>query len=80
MGYPIMPGIPDVYIEANFRGHKAPPGMYTLELKVGESKVTTIGEIREMPGYETKPGQYEAHNSFMIDLETRNAHPDQQAV
>lgn len=25
MGYPIMPGVPNVYIEASFRGHKAPP-------------------------------------------------------
>ncbi|MCE2613764.1 glycosyl hydrolase [Flavobacteriaceae bacterium D16] len=69
MGYPIMPGIPDVYIEANFRGHKAAPGMYTLELTLGESKVTTRAEIKAMPGFQTKPGQYDTYNSFMIDLE-----------
>ncbi|KAG1652332.1 hypothetical protein GQR58_026417 [Nymphon striatum] len=27
-----MPGIPNTYIEADFRGHKAPPGKYTLRL------------------------------------------------
>ena len=70
MGYPIMPGIPDVYIEANFRGHRAAPGMYTMELKVGESMVSTMAEIKEMPDYETKPGQYEEYNSFMISMES----------
>ncbi len=69
MGYPIMPGIPDVYIEANFRGHKAPPGTYSLELTVGDKTVSTTGEIREMPGFETQTGQYEAYNTFMTALE-----------
>lgn len=70
MGYPIMPGIPDVYIEANFRGHRAPPGNYTLELSAGGKTVSTMGEIKELPGFETKPGQYEEHNRFMIALES----------
>ncbi|MBT8210487.1 MAG: glycosyl hydrolase, partial [Eudoraea sp.] len=70
LGYPIMPGIPDVYIEANFRGHKAPPGTYTLELAAGNKTVSTTGEIREMPGFETKPGQYEAYDKFMSALES----------
>ena len=30
----IMPGIPDAYIEASFRGHKAIPGEYSATLKV----------------------------------------------
>ena len=69
LGHPIMPGIPDVYIEANFRGHKAPPGSYNLELKAGDKSASTTGEIREMPGFETKAGQYETHNAFMSALE-----------
>ena len=70
LGHPIMPGIPNVYIEANFRGHKAPPGKYTLELSAGGKTVSTTGEILEMPGFETKSGQYEAYNSFMSALES----------
>ena len=68
-GYPIMPGVPDVYIEANFRGHMAPPGKYTLQLSLGGDTVTATGEIREMPGFETQTGQYEEYNSFMLAME-----------
>ena len=69
MGYPIMPGVPDVYIEANFRGHKAPPGKYSLELTHGGNTVAATGQILEMPGFETKAGQYEEYNTFMTGME-----------
>ncbi len=69
MGHAIMPGVPNTYIEANYRGHRAIPGTYTLTLTVGDKTVKTTGEIKEVPTYETKPGQYEAFDAFMTATE-----------
>ncbi len=70
MGYPIMPGIPNTYIEANFRGHKAPPGNYVFRLSVNNKEVVKEGRILETPGFETAPGQYEAYDLFMVEMES----------
>ncbi|WP_405385026.1 VPS10 domain-containing protein [Maribacter sp. LLG6340-A2] len=69
MKYPIMPGVPDVYIEAGFSGHKVSPGTYTFTLKVDGQTVSTTGLIKEVPTYETKPGQYEEFDAFMTNAE-----------
>ncbi|WP_297793738.1 glycosyl hydrolase [uncultured Eudoraea sp.] len=69
MRYPIMPGIPGTYIEANFRGHKVPPGTYTLKLKLGEKSVSTKARIIETLGFETRAGQYEEYDAFMREME-----------
>ena len=71
MGHFIMPSIPDVYIEANFRGHKAPPGTYTIQLKANGKTVGTQGKIISMPTFEIKEGQYEAYDKIMIDMEQK---------
>ena len=67
--YPIMPGVPGVYIEANYRGHRVGPGTYSLTLKTGGNSVTTQAVIKENPQYETKPGQYEEYDAFMTEME-----------
>lgn len=71
MRYPIMPGIPNTYIEADFRGHVAPPGSYTVNLKVGGEMVGTVGKIMAVPIYETKTGQYETYDVFMSEMEQK---------
>jgi len=68
--YPIMSGIPDAYIEANFRGHRTIPGTYKLTLKVGDKVVTTDAVIKENPLYDTKPGQYEEYDNMMKTMES----------
>lgn len=65
----IMPGIPDVYIEANFEGHVVPPGTYSLRLKADGKTVTTTGNIVQMPGFTTTESQYEKYDSFMTEME-----------
>jgi photosystem II stability/assembly factor-like uncharacterized protein len=70
MRYPIMPGIPDTYIEASFRGHRTPPGTYKLTLKVGESSVSRDAVIVENPQYEVSLGQYQEYDTLMKDAET----------
>jgi len=69
MRYPIMSGIPDTYIEASFRGHKAAPGSYTLALSVNGKRLTTIATIIENPEYETEEGQYKTYDDFMKIME-----------
>ncbi len=69
LGYPIIPGIPNVYIEAGFRGHMAPPGKYNLTLKVNGASACAEGEIKEVPLYETSPGQYQAFDQIMTEME-----------
>ncbi len=71
MGYPIMASVPNVYMEAGFRGHKAPPGTYNITLKVNGESVSKEGEIKEIPLYETKPGQYEAFDKLMTEMEEK---------
>ena len=70
MGHAIMPGVDDTYIEANYRGHRAIPGTYAISLKVGDQVLETKGVIKEVPMYETKPGQYEAYDTFMTETES----------
>jgi len=69
MSYPIMPGVPNVYIEANYRGHKAPPGNYSIQLKVGNKVVSTNAIINENPQYKTADGQYKIYDVFMKTME-----------
>ncbi|WP_422354254.1 VPS10 domain-containing protein [Roseivirga pacifica] len=68
--HPIMPGVPNVYIEASYSGHKVSPGTYTLRLKVEDQVLETTATIKENPLYETKPGQYETYDAFMTEMET----------
>ena len=69
MGHAIMPGADNTYIEGNYRGHRAIPGTYTISLKVGDEVLETKGTIKEVPSYETKPGQYETFDTFMTETE-----------
>lgn len=71
MKYPLLPGIPNVYMEARFRGHTAPPGNYALKLKVNDEVVTTAGTIIEVSTYQTKSGQYEEYDAFMTEMEQK---------
>ena len=69
MKYPIMTGIPNVYMEANFRGHVVPPGDYILKLKTSKETVEATGTILEIPTYKTSPGQYKAYDELMTAME-----------
>ncbi len=69
MGHAIMPGVDNTYIEANYRGHRAIPGTYTISLKVGDKTLKTKGTIKEMPRYKIESNKYEAYDVFMTETE-----------
>ena len=69
MRYPTMIGIPNVYYEANFSGHKAIPGKYNITLKSGEQQVSTTAEIVANPLYNTDTKTYQDYHALMSQME-----------
>ena len=64
-----MPGVPGVYVEANYRGHVASPGRYRLTLKAGGQTVTTDASILPNPLYTTNAATYAEYDAFMTEME-----------
>jgi photosystem II stability/assembly factor-like uncharacterized protein len=69
MRHSTMPGVPEVYIESSYRGHKAIPGKYSITLKMGDKKVVTDAEILANPTYPTTAALYSEYNSMMSTME-----------
>lgn len=69
MRYPTVPGVPGVYIEASYRGHKAPPGKYTLTLKTADRTAATETEILANPLYPTSAAAYKEFDQLMTAME-----------
>ncbi|MGE4072107.1 MAG: hypothetical protein AB7E72_13130 [Lysobacterales bacterium] len=69
MRYPTMAGVPDVYIEGSFYGHKAIPGQYRFTLKLGDQVWTTEASILANPLYTTDAAGYQAYHTLMSGME-----------
>lgn len=69
MRFSTMPGVPDVYIESNYRGHKVIPGTYELTMSVDGKDYKTDLEVLENPLYEIPLEQYEEYDAFMRKAE-----------
>ncbi len=67
--YPTMAGVPGIYIEASYRGHKASPGLYRLTLKLGDRNAATDARILANPLYTTDAATYAEYNRFMSGME-----------
>lgn len=67
--YPTMVGVPNVYVESSYRGHKASPGKYTLSLKAGDKTTTTDFEILPNPLYPTDAKTYQEYHTLMSTME-----------
>jgi photosystem II stability/assembly factor-like uncharacterized protein len=67
--YATMPGVPNVYIESSYAGHKAIPGKYSITLKSGEQKILTEAEIIANPLYPTNPANYKEYHQQMLAME-----------
>jgi len=68
--YATMPGVANVYIESSYAGHKAPPGKYSITLKMGEQTISTETEILANPLYPTTAATYAEYHQTMLGLET----------
>jgi len=69
MRMPTMPGVPNVYIESSYAGHKVPPGVYTFTLVAGSRKTTVTGTILSNPLYPTDAATYQQYHQVMTDME-----------
>jgi photosystem II stability/assembly factor-like uncharacterized protein len=69
MRYPTLPGIPDVYYECSYGGHKATPGKYMFTLTLGGQQVSTTAEILSNPLYVNDILNYNAYHRVMLEME-----------
>lgn len=69
MRYPTMPGVPGVYIESSYSGHKASPGKYSFTLKSGTQVLSTEAEILSNPLYPTSAATYKEYHAAMSNME-----------
>ena len=69
MRHNTMAGVPGVYIEANYRGHKASPGRYRFTIRHGARSETTEASILANPLYTTDVAMYTEYDTFMSGLE-----------
>lgn len=68
--HPSITGVPEVYFEASWGGHRAVPGSYTFSLSHGEQTRTTQARLLPNPHYATDAATYQAHHTLMLELET----------
>ncbi|MBL7793162.1 MAG: glycosyl hydrolase [Saprospiraceae bacterium] len=69
MRYPTITGIPFVYIEVRYEGHKTIPGEYGLQLSIGDKQLKTNFNIRPNPLYGISADEYAAYHQFMTAAE-----------
>jgi photosystem II stability/assembly factor-like uncharacterized protein len=68
--YPTMVGVPHIYIESSYRGHKTAPGKYTATIKVGTQQAVTDFEVLPNPLYPTDAKTYQDYHQLMLRMET----------
>ena len=69
MRYATMAGVPDVYIESSYSGHKASPGKYNFTLKSGSQTAATDAQILGNPLYPTTAATYREYHLAMSGME-----------
>lgn len=71
MRYPILRGVPAIYIEGSYRGHKVPPGEYLARITYqGKSAETTI-RILPDPRIKATEVEYQDQHLMMMDIEKK---------
>lgn len=66
MRYPTLQDAPEAYIEGSYRGHKAIPGSYSLELKVNGQMYTTTFNILPNPNIEVDAALYDQQQAILL--------------
>jgi hypothetical protein len=62
------PGVPNVYIEGSYRGHKVKPGKYMVELEFNKEKWTKEVNILSNPHINVSPEVYQDYNTLLTQL------------
>jgi hypothetical protein len=70
MRYLTMAGVPDVRIDGGYSGHQAPPGKYSITIKMSEQSLSTETEILANPLYATNASGYTEYHQTMLGMET----------
>lgn len=73
MRHMTMPGVPNVYIESSYAGHKASPGKYRITIKSGDQSMSTEAEILRNPLYPTTAAEYKEFDQLMTTMENEVA-------
>ena len=68
--YPTATGVPSVYIEGSFSGHKANPGNYQAVLTIGGEEFSTDFSILKNPTFEVSDADYREYHEFMSEVES----------
>ena len=69
MRHATIPGVPGVYIEGSYDGHKAVPGSYRFTLRMGDQTAATQAEVLANPLYSTTPAAYREYDAMMSRME-----------
>lgn len=69
MRHASMPGVPGVYIESSYSGHKSVPGKYTITIFNGSKSITTAATILPNPLYTTTAATYKEYDDLMSSME-----------
>ena len=64
-----LKGIPNVYIEGSYEGHKAIPGEYKLVMSYLDKELFVDCKIIENPQFSLSSSEYESYHSFMSEAE-----------
>ncbi|MBZ5857958.1 WD40/YVTN/BNR-like repeat-containing protein [Flavihumibacter profundi] len=67
--YPILPGVPTVFIEGSYEGHKSPPGKYTATLKVGTTVQKWAFTILPDPRIKAATADYQEQHEYLTRTE-----------
>jgi photosystem II stability/assembly factor-like uncharacterized protein len=70
MRHASVPGVPGVYMENSYSGHKASPGRYTITLSMVDGRsMATMADILPNPLYRVTDADQAAYNAFMSRME-----------
>ncbi|WP_020568037.1 WD40/YVTN/BNR-like repeat-containing protein [Neolewinella persica] len=58
-------GVEGVYIEGSYRGHKVPPGKYTLHFRRGNAAAETEVNVLPNPALDHSPETYAAYDDYL---------------
>lgn len=74
--YPTLPGVPTVFIEGSYEGHKAPPGQYKALLSSGGIETSISFNILPDPRIKATDAEYAAQHALAskVEADIRDIH------